>query len=827
MFFWLMRFDQSVAAAGSLGAWIDRLLGLRQISWSQEGVVLGWRHALPAWVWVAIAGAAVGVSVWSYGRQWGPVRGRMALATLRATLIVLIAAVLAGPTLVLNREDVEPDSLLLLVDRSASMRLEDAVVDSEAGPQPVSRAHAVQHWLTQQADLFSAQRLGRDRRLIWMGFDDQAYAIDPPYTHPDAGDRPRGDTTALRTAIDQALDRAAGRPISGVVLFTDGRSPQSTGADLVRRLQQQAVSVFPVPMGAQRPQLDLSLAQVDAPQHAFVNDTVPVTVWVDHYPADAEVDPAHVRVRLTDAQTGQTLDEATPGPEGLSEPLRLIGQSAVAGPATWRVELEYTPPGGSPDGLLTPNKELITENNRSQVSVELIDRPIRVLYVEGYPRWEYRYLASVLVREQSISSSVLLVSADRHFVQEGDTPITRLPADAKELEPFDVVVIGDVPADYMSLDQQSLLRDHVAVGGAGLLWIGGAYHTPYTYTTTPLGELLPMARPGLTESLDPSIGPVDLQPTPLAEAINVLSFYDSEQPEDSGPRAKPGWPTGLPGLLWAQAVGTLKPTAEVLATGSYQSQESPVPLVMRMRYGNGQVVYVATDDTWRWRFGRGDLYYQQFWVQLVRMLGRQRVQDTPNQARLRVSHPRVELGQAVVVELHLNDPLLADRQLLRVAVGVTTADEHDPTGSGPTHVEQIELVQRQRPDAPLSDQDTPSKQLYQAVWHPRHTGRLLLRVNEPALSHLDTTAPIEVIHPADELRQPLPDHPRLAALAQQTGGQVVEPDQLDKLATLIPNRARRTPNDIREPLWDTPLTLLAVLVLLTAEWVGRKVIRLV
>ena len=116
---------------------------------------------------------------------------------------------------------------------------------------------------------------------------------------------------------------------------------------------------------------------------------------------------------------------------------------------------------------------MITENNTARIRLELIDRPIRVLYVEGYPRWEYRYLKNMLMREKSILSSILLLSADRGFAQEGDVPITRLPGDAEEIEPFDVIIVGDVPSSFFSAAQLSLIRDHVGARGAGLLWVGG------------------------------------------------------------------------------------------------------------------------------------------------------------------------------------------------------------------------------------------------------------------------------------------------------------------------------------------------------------------
>ena len=108
---------------------------------------------------------------------------------------------------------------------------------------------------------------------------------------------------------------------------------------------------------------------------------------------------------------------------------------------TLRVEVEYAPAPGSSGGAPT---ELSLSNNVYAASVELIDRPIKVLYVEGTARWEYRFLVSMLVREESIDSSILLLDADREFVQEGNSRITGFPTTADQLRPYDVIILGDV-----------------------------------------------------------------------------------------------------------------------------------------------------------------------------------------------------------------------------------------------------------------------------------------------------------------------------------------------------------------------------------------------
>jgi len=794
-------------------SFLDWLLGLSRLSAGDDRAELGWRYPLPGWVWLLVIAGAVLLAGWSYSKLLGPRWGRIALAGLRAGIIVFIVALLAGPMLVVEDYRLEPDWLLVLVDRSASMAIPDVMPDGAA--QPVSRDDSLRAALAKHPDLFGPDKLGRDRRVVWLGFDGATREMDAP---KDAStlSPPVGQATALRTAIEQAMQRAVGRPISGIVLFTDGRSPQATGSDVVAKLKQQRVGVYPVPLGSRETPLNFSIVRIDAPERAYINDTVPVAVTIDRYPSDAVVDPARVTVRLIDEATGKTLDERKGSETDLSKAVRLMTETAAAGRQTWRVEVVYEPP----DGATVTQRELLTADNSDTVGIELVDKPIRVLYVEGYPRWEYRYLKTLLIREKSIDSSMMLLSADRAFAQEGDSPITRLPMTLEELKPYDVVLIGDVPANYFSAEQLNVLRDHVSTNGAGVVWIGGEFATPRSYDNTVLEDLLPMRDPNAVTRVDPSLGSIVMRPEPLAAELNVLRLREDATPGSVKPgRGDVQWPANLPAFLWAQNIGRLKPTAEVLAL-SNELDGTQFPLITRLRYGGGQSVYIGTDETWRWRFGRGEHYFQQFWIQIIRMIGRERLQRRDDRVYLQVSHRSVQLQQTVQVTLHVRDALLVQRNLPKISVAVSKAD--DPTNRV---LDRIDLTATAQTEATPTGQAAARE--YSAQWQASVDGDLVLRVIQPGLDDLNIAEPMTVIHPDDERRQPATDHPRLETLAAETGGKIVSLTNLEELNTLIPKRAQRTANDDREALWDSPSALVMVLLLITIEWVGRKAIRLV
>lgn len=120
-----------------------------------------------------------------------------------------------------------------------------------------------------------------------------------------------------------------------------------------------------------------------------------------------------------------------------------------------------------------------------------------------------------------------------------------------------------------------------------------------------------------------------------------------------------------------------------------------------------------------------------------------------------------------------------------------------------------------------------TRQRFTAQWRPRHPGQWVLQVREPALAQVDASVQVTVFDAGSELQRPETDHARLEQLAQRSMGQVVPLRELATLPEKAPNRARRTPNDVSESLRHAPLLLALFMILITAEWVGRKLLRLV
>ncbi len=792
---------------------IDWLLGLDRVRWSDPRTFVGWQHALSGWQWLLIVIAAVFVAVLSYRHLDASRVARVGLVIIRGAVLLAVVGLLAGPVMILPDMNIEKDWLLMLVDRSQSMTVADCRLDSDPSLKPISRDQALRKAIGRQAHVFSDPDFLHERQVAWLGFDSTIYDLSGPgVTGKELNwAAATGRTTDIRTAIDQALQRVAGSPIAGVVLMTDGRSTQATAMQFVRRLQRQAVRIYPVPLGGDVQPVDLAIRRVDVAPRAFANDDVPVRVLVGRVPHDAQSESGMLRLELIDEHTQQVLDEHKLPDNGAEQAVVLKGRSAAIGPVNWRVNLSVDLPPKA--GVVDP----VPDNNTALVVVEMISRPIRLLYIEGYPRWEYRYLKNMLVRETSVSSSIMLTSADHRFIQEGNKPITRLPETPEEWARFDIIILGDVPHDYLSGRQMTQLRDHVAVRGGGLIWIGGDHHTPHRYEGTLMADMLAMVRPGNVKRTDVGSG-VSMYPTALADSLNVLQLKHDDSASS--------WPSTLPPLHWVQDVGLIKPTAGIIAAsrssdlqGAISANGSSLPLVIRMPFGAGQSVYIATDETWRWRYGQGGHYFDQFWIGLIRMMGRHRIQQHGQQAQFNVGQARVEQGQTVAIELDIEDPLLLQRNLPRILVAVDQVlDGQD---------QRFELVDLAlEVSAQLPSSDPLDRARYRGTWQPSLPGQYRLQVVEPALDELQLSSVIEVIQHGDEMQEVRPDHTRLYQLAEQTDGQVVAIDELDTLVTTVTSRATATSNDLSEPLARSPMALMVIVVLLTTEWVGRKLIRL-
>ncbi|MEO1008667.1 MAG: hypothetical protein AAFX79_08875 [Planctomycetota bacterium] len=793
---------------------LSRVFGLRELGFGDEGVALAFERPLPGWGWTLAIAGCIALAAWSYRRLDAPRPARYALAALRLLTLALVVLLVTGPKLERPNERVERDWVVVLVDRSVSMRVADAPMVGGAGPRATReeqlRAAIERHWPT-----FAG--IAEDRELVWLGFDAAAFQLplDPAAGEdPGALAPPDGRRTALGAALTAAVGRAAARPLSAIVVLSDGRSVDRPRTATLRRLAGERVPVHVVPLGSPSEATDVAVVQAVGPEAAFARDQIPVAVTLERRgPAAASGGV----LRLLDARTGQVIDEQRIDPtdprwDADAIEATLTGAWPADGEVRWAARFV-------PD---TP--DLLQENDAATLDIRIVDRPLRVLYIDGTPRWERRFLTQMLLRESSIESSSMLLASRRSFIEEGNVTIGFPPSRDEDWAEYDVIVLGDVRSTLFSTEQLDQIREHVAARGAGLLWIGGEASTPASWRGTPLEDLLPF-RLDEGRGVGRVPGDVVLARTDAGERLGVLRLDEQLA----------GWPdylsdpaTGWSRLRWAQRIaeGALKPTTEILATlrdargPAPASADATTPGVLTMPYGAGRVVYVATDEIWRYRYGRGEPLFERFYLPLIRLQARGRLARSGVDAALAVAPRPAIVDRPTRIEVRLLEQSLVDLRLPAVSARVRRIDA--PEGMGPADGRSIALA----------IEDTGARrtlaQGYAASWLPTEPGRYEVTVDEPVLAPLALRAEVEVLLEGDELRDPAADHALLEELRAETGGRAFTIDDLDQLPDALPRREviiAGTPDT--EPLWDRPIVLLTLLVLLAAEWIGRRMVRLI
>lgn len=804
-------------------SFLEQLFSLRKLTLSDPGVRFEFARGLPLWAWVFLIAACIALAAWSYSRLLGPLRSRSTLGAIRSLTLVAVLVLIAGPQLIRNNERVERDWIVVMLDRSASMRVADDGADRATRESRLAKAIS-SAWP-------SFNELSKERNLLFVGFDAGVFDLrviagsEQGGGGIDLGD-PAGRRTAIGRALDQVLRRVAARPVAGIVLITDGRSSDAPSRSTLRQIDARQIPIYCVPLGSETPLTDFSIARVDAPSSAFLNDIVPINVEVERR-GGADV----ARVELVDRATNEVLDSRPVPPmrdqanqtDSSTEQLVLTARPDREGSADWTVR------------VVPERPDLSRENNSVDFRVELVGRPIRVVYFDGYPRWEYRYLKNLLVRESSVASSCLLLASDRRYIQEGTEPLDVMPRTPQAWAPFDVIIMGDVRPELFSEEQLKQIKELVSSRGAGLMWIGGAGPTPGAWKGTPLADLLPFTM-SARDSLDSTSGaprtwlqPVVMLAGPGAQRLAVLRL--GEQNEDAWPSVLSDASNGWPLLRWAQRIEhqTLKPTAEVLAFAAPVSSDSisadaarAAPLVVTMRYGAGRTVYVATDEIWRYRYARGEALPERFYLPLIRLLARESLGRTGKPATLEAAPNIAHVDQQVRITARLLDQSLVERRPPSVSVRVRSSPG-DRTGSVPTGSVEVEL----KPESAVAVAGSSSMSTFIGTWVPFEPGRFIIDSADPTLAGLDLSAEVQVVLPDDEMRTPQADHALLASLAKDTGGAVVQPSQLSDTLRDLPNRQLRvlgTP-DV-ETLWDKPVVWILLMVLLCGEWIGRRLIRL-
>ena len=819
-------------------------------------LALQWDSPLEVWVVFCIAVLVLTWIVMTYRRERVTVPRRILLAALRCGLAALTVATICRPLLVLQRNRIEPSHVVVALDTSLSMAAADSYRDEELALSIVrgagiedpsalaehSRLELIQDALVrnQAAPLEallkrSAVQLCTFAGEVNTGGFFAAHQVIDGLVELLKSAEARGPTTDLAGAIRHIIEKAQGRRLAAIILATDGQATHPTSLkDALDLARDRQIPIFPVQIGSTERPRDIDVGPLRARETVFVNDVLAVEARIS---VRGLTQPTSVAVLLVDQRSGTTLASQQllldPAQDSIS--VELQTRPSQTGTVRYRVEVPPLP------------DEPTTENNAAQVNVTVLDDRLRILFVDGYPRYEYRYLKNALLREQTVDLSVLLIEADEQFVQEGTDPIRRFPETPEELNRYDVVLFGDVDprGGWLTGAQMNMLLDFVGNKGGGFGLVAGERSAPYRFLGTPLERLLPIRiDPTFLGHYDTALAtgfPARL--TPEGRRSRIFRFAADRAESERFFEA-------LPELFWLARTRGPKPGASVLLEHpTLRSAFGPMPIVVTGRYGAGKLFFQATDDTWRWRRHTGELLHDIYWVKVGRELmpGSRVAQNrrlvlrtdrriypygSPVQTRVEIFDSQLLAEQGEVIQIVATEPQAS------ACADLDSATNSADSPNAPTSTEPQALASAD-PNCSMAEGGVPpvvvgrfdvhrlgpESNRYEGTWVAPRPGRFVIKAADitPRPGERVASAPVRVERPDLELRRPEANHETLERIAEATGGMVVELDRMEAVFGTIRERSLQIPDDITEPLWDSKLVLMLFTAMISMEWILRKV----
>jgi len=733
---------------------------------------------------------------------------RALLVGLRFLSLLVLLLVLFRPVKVHRRENVQPAEVVLLLDDSASMSRRDAYSSgtTAAELEQASGLDASRATRLELARAILDKQLipllsERDYRLRTFRFDDTLAPISDLGTWTG-----HGAATHIGDGLARALRAHRGRHVTDVVIVSDGKQNGGLPAlDAAREAQAAGIPVHTLVVGDTRPELNLSIELIEAPDNVLEGDEVSVQVRLD-LSGDRRTGSTEVLLEdISDEGRGaRVVDSVSVQLDKIGDRLVLVAPPESAGLSITerRFRLSTPPLQG----------ETLVDDNAIEFAVQVTPEKVRVLFLDGYPRWEYRFLNRMLKRaDERLEVQCWLLSATSGFLQESsqDLPsLKRLPSSRRELlDNYDVVILGDINPYNVSPDPAvgeefvASLFEFVERGG-GLCLIAGEYDNPKSIAGTEFAELLPVnldTTGALTFDGDATrqFRPVLEDPAAPHEIVRL-------HPQIELNRRLWEEPGGLKGFYWYAPIVDAKPGAQVLLrhpTDTTRSGER-TPLLVTGYYPAGRTMFLGVDSTWRWRFRYVDRYHERFWRNAMRWLALGRLKSGDRRYQLQALRNTYAIDERATLEARVLDDDFRPSGAHSVEVAL-----EDPEGERRT----IGLVPMEgRPGLFQGNLDGERPGTYRA-WIERDGKRV-------------ASAEFEVVLPSRENNDPAPSPETLAAMATVSGGLARPLAQAGQLAEAFPGgEERREPiSSELEDAWDHWGTLLLALGLLTAEWLVRK-----
>lgn len=749
------------------------------------GLTLGMALALGGLAWWLVRRESVNLSG---PRTW-------LLPTLRGSAIALIAFTLAEPAWESTQRRGTPGRVVVLLDNSQSMSLNDSLSSSgQVAERPhhrFARATAMlgdktNGWIEQLQPRFDIQILtsGLDGAPVqWQG---------SPSALPSWVPEPWTDSTRLGVALQRVAEQASQREATTVcVLLSDGQN--NAGRPLTTSAQECAslgLPVFAVGYGLPEATADIRLKSAQTATRFYREDTLTGSLVVDERLEAGSPYRAEVLV-AGKVLWGQQLN-AIPSSEREIEFAFPVADLLSAVSLEQPPDVRFSDLAVRLDARLTRENETHIANNQRPLFTRITAQQARILLIDGSSRWETRYLRNMFTRDPAWELVTVLDHPGRpqpSQSQAADQLLAGLPNSPEALAQFNLVILGDIRASAMSPEFLQWLRAYVEAGQGGLILVDGARAHLASEQYQALRGMVPVRWTG-----DSPAGEFLPERTQAGMRLEALRL-------DTASTSQERW-AQLPALRFAAATTSL-PGAEVLAVARTDTESRP--LVVTRQFGAGRILYLSSDETWRWRYKTADKIHTRLWNQLARWTMRRPLSVQSDFLALDTGPPSYALGDAVEVLCDLRD-----------GAGMPAA------GSSPTAVLRAEgtIVAR----LPLAEMaDYPGRYRGSTTNLPAGNYEVQIEATGFPAAALAPTSQFSVLAPVNlEFQDTACNESLLRSVCEQTGGEYFHEQQASQLVAKLQPLSGGEIHTSAALIWQSYGWFATAILLLTAEWILRK-----
>ncbi len=719
----------------------------------------------PIWLLASfVLMAAAGLAWVAWKRRSSAFEGTRAIAIwlLQTALVALVLLMLWEPALSIAALKPQQNIVAVVVDDSRSMALADT----------------------------GAPRIEQAKRLLQGGLLDKLnkqyqvrlYRLDSGLSRIDTLDGLTASGTATRVGggLKQLASEAGTLPLGAVVLLTDG-ADNAGGVDreTIGALRARRLPVTTVGFGQEQLNKDVEVERFEVPGKALAHSRVEAQVSLRQRGFD------NAKATLTVLAGGTVANSRQITLSSSGQQFESIEFDAGAA-GVKNLEVKVDPLAG----------ETNSDNNRLTRAMLVDDTKRRILYVEGEPRWDYKFLRRAVEDDPVVQIASLLRTTQNKIYRQGvaspDDLAQGFPNKPEELFSYQGLILGSVETGFFTSTQLELIKEFADRRGGGILFLAGpSSFSEGGYGAEPLAELLPVSLPARKNTFQRDM--VEAELTEVGKQSLVCRMDDDAQ------KSVDHWKI-LPLLANYQDIGSAKPGASVLAQINVNNKK--LPLLVIENYGRGRTAAFATGGSWRWKMQqpKEDSSHQIFWRQLLRWVAG----ATP-------SHITATTSSTALTD---------DGQLqLRAEVrGLTYLPVSDAQLEA-----RIVLPDGSSNNVPLRPNPV-AEGTYAADWNAPMAGSYVVEMTaQQGKDDLgrDTTAFRRENGTAENFHHEQ-NRELLQRLSEETGGKYFHPKDAGKLADTISfSEAGITARETRD-IWNMPILFLLALGLRAGEWLLRR-----